>query len=180
MAKSYAQQPKSDRDQPTIVFPTYFYKEFTMLSEKPKLKLIQKKKGNRLQDQYPNLAKEIGLKETLVLQQVHYWISKPKNKNVRSGKVWVYKTYTEWQKEFECLSIPLSIPTIKRKILKLEKIGALISSNRFNRILSDRTKWYSIDYDKLRCLEKGTWDQIDLMNGSKRSHGGIKLIHSNQ
>lgn len=122
----------------------------------------------------PTLAVKIGLNEALMLQQVHYWISNPMNKNVREGRVWVYKTYAEWQQEFPFWSLP----TIKRTSLNLEKLGLLIASATFNRLITDRTKWYTIDYDKLDSLDVGTIDQIDPMVGSKRSDGGIKLILS--
>lgn len=122
----------------------------------------------------PTLAVKIGLNEALMLQQVHYWISNPMNKNMREGRTWVYKTYAEWQKEFPFWSLP----TIKRTSLSLEKIGVLIATTGFNRLITDRTKWYSIDYEKLDSLEIGTLDQIDSMVGSNRSHGRINLIPS--
>ena len=122
----------------------------------------------------PTLAVKIGLNEALMLQQVHYWISNPMNKNVREGRVWVYKTYAEWQKEFPFWSLP----TIKRTSLNLEGLGILIASDKFNRLTTDRTKWYAIDYERLDSLEIGTGDQNDPLVGSKRSDGGIKLIRS--
>jgi len=122
----------------------------------------------------PTLAVKVGLNEALMLQQVHYWISNPMNKNVRNGRVWVYKTYAEWQQEFPFWSLP----TIKRTSLNLEQLGLLIASDKFNRLSTDRTKWYTIDYDKLDSLEIGTEDQNDTLDGSKRSTGGINLIPS--
>jgi len=102
---------------------------------------------------YPNIAKEIGSDAILFLQQVHYWITRPKNKNVREGRKWVYKTYPEWQQELPSLGC---LRTIQYTIRKLEKMGVLISSNKFNRILTDRTKCYSIDYQTIDSLEAGT------------------------
>ncbi len=125
-----------------------------MRVKEPKLKLVQKKRGKLLTAEYPFLPERLGLKEALILQQIHYWVSNPKNKNVREGRVWVYKTYKQWQTEFPTLSVR----TIRRKIRRLESIGVLIS-NRFNRILSDRTKWYAIDHDKLNGLEIGKCGQ---------------------
>lgn len=65
----------------------------------------------------PTLAVKVGLNEALMLQQVHYWISNPMNKNVRDGRVWVYKAYAEWQQEFPFWSMR----TIQRTMLSLEQ-----------------------------------------------------------
>ena len=42
--------------------------------------------------------------------------------------------------------------TIKRTIKSLEEQGYLLSAN-YNRLKMDKTKWYSIDYEKLAELE---------------------------
>lgn len=96
------------------------------------------------------LAKEIGLNEAIVLNQLHYWIEKNKRskKNLHDGKYWVYNTYESWQEnDFEYWSVE----TIKRTFAKLEKNGFVISGN-FNKMPMDRTKWYTINYEKLEEL----------------------------
>lgn len=108
------------------------------------------------------LAKAIGLNEAIVLNQLHYWIekNKRKNKNYYDGKYWVYNTYEQWRSnDFEWWSID----TIKRVFTKLEKSGLIISGN-YNKMPMDRTKWYTIDYEKLEKaaenLEKSTISAI--------------------
>ena len=69
----------------------------------------------------PELAKELGLDETIVLQQVHYWLQ-------RCGKVidnvtWVYNSFNEWTEQFSYWSIS----KVKRVFYSLEKEGLLIS-----------------------------------------------------
>ncbi|WP_144555441.1 conserved phage C-terminal domain-containing protein [Bacillus sp. X1(2014)] len=94
----------------------------------------------------PSLAVKIGLNEAVVLQQIHYWLGISKHKI--EGRTWVYNTYEEWRKQ-----LPFwSVSTIKRTILSLETKGLLLSAN-FNQMKMDKTKWYSIDYDKLQELE---------------------------
>ena len=96
------------------------------------------------------LAKEIGLNEAIVLNQLHYWIEKNKRagNNYYDGRYWVYNTYEDWQKQdFEYWSVK----TIQRIFSKLESIGLVISGN-YNKMPMDRTKWYTIDYDKLEKL----------------------------
>lgn len=93
------------------------------------------------------LAKAIGLNEAIVLNQLHYWIekNKRKGKNHYDGLYWVYNTYDEWQQQdFEYWSVD----TVKRTFTKLEKLGLVISGN-YNKMPMDRTKWYTIDYEKL-------------------------------
>jgi uncharacterized phage protein (TIGR02220 family) len=94
----------------------------------------------------PKLAKEIGLNEAIVLQQIHYWLVSSQHEKM--GRKWVYNTYKEWQ-----LQMPFwSESTIKRTIKSLEEQGYVLSAN-FNRFKMDKTKWYSIDYEKLDQLE---------------------------
>ncbi|MFC0297139.1 DnaD domain-containing protein [Geobacillus jurassicus] len=90
----------------------------------------------------PQLAVAIGLNESIVVQQLHYWLEK--SENVHDGYKWVYNTYEDWREQFPFWSES----TIRRIITKLEKIGIIVSAN-FNRSKIDKTKWYRIDYDKL-------------------------------
>jgi DnaA-like protein len=130
----------------------------------------------------PSLASRIGLNESIVLQQIHYWLDPRINKNIRDGKHWVYNTYRDWRKQFSFWSEV----TIKRIIQSLEKRNLLISSN-FNKNHLDKTKWYTINYNKLQELEGSNSpnytahspsDQKERTKESKRSVEGVKLIPS--
>ncbi|WP_139242470.1 hypothetical protein [Bacillus cereus] len=90
----------------------------------------------------PALAKQIGLNESIVLQQIHYWLEKS-NHNY-DGRVWVYNTAEKWNDQFSWWSLS----TLKRMFNKLEKEGYLLTGN-YNKKGFDRTKWYSIDYERL-------------------------------
>ena len=94
----------------------------------------------------PTLVMKLGINQAIIIQQVHYWlVTSP---HVKDGKRWIYNTYKDWQKQ-----LPFwSERTIMRTFLALEKEGYLISAN-YNRMKLDKTKWYSIDYDKLAELE---------------------------
>ncbi len=46
----------------------------------------------------PQLALAIGLNESIVVQQLHYWLEK--SENVHDGYKWVYNTYADWQQQF--------------------------------------------------------------------------------
>lgn len=102
----------------------------------------------------PKTATAIGLNEAIILQQTHYWLSV--SKNYREGRVWVYKTYKEWQEE-----LPFwSVSTIRRAIENLEKRNLLIVGN-FNKMPGDNTKWYTVDYEALENLEREIFEKED-------------------
>ncbi|PIC77627.1 replication protein [Sporosarcina sp. P19] len=91
----------------------------------------------------PSLVHLVGINGALVMQQVHF--RSLISKNVRDGHRWIYKTYSDWTKEFTFWSSN----TIRRIIYDLEEKGYLISAHHHNRMKIDNTKWYRIDYTKL-------------------------------
>lgn len=107
----------------------------------------------------PGLAVKIGLNESIILQQFHYWlkINKRTNKNFKDNYHWTYNTYKEWQDQFPFWSIS----TIKRTVYKLEKLGLVISTDKFNKLQIDKTKWYRIDYEVLEAIENTPTCQND-------------------
>nr|WP_302597790.1 DnaD domain protein [uncultured Cellulosilyticum sp.] len=94
------------------------------------------------------LATYIGLNEAIVLQQVHYWIeiNKAKDLNFYEDKYWTYNSMKEWGKSFPFYGDK----TLKRIFNNLEKLGILKTGN-FNKLRMDRTKWYTIDYERLEA-----------------------------
>ncbi|MGG3964999.1 DnaD domain-containing protein [Heyndrickxia faecalis] len=95
----------------------------------------------------PSLAEKIGLNEAIILQQLNYWLQK--SNHIYEGKPWVYNTYEDWKEQFPFWSIS----TIRRAISKLEKEGFIITNN-FNRSQIDKTKWYTIDFEKVEGLNR--------------------------
>ncbi|MFW6047165.1 MAG: hypothetical protein ACOCP4_05215 [Candidatus Woesearchaeota archaeon] len=97
------------------------------------------------------LATEIGLNENIFLQQVHYWIkgNEERNKNYKDGRYWTYNSYPDWKKK----SFPFwSISTIRRTVVSLEKQGLITTTSKYNKKEYDNTKWYTINYDKLKAV----------------------------
>lgn len=93
----------------------------------------------------PTLAMAIGLKEALLLQQIHYWTRL--STNIEDGHTWVYNSVTQWQQQ-----LPFwSERTIWTMIKKLETLDLIISGS-FNKAKFDRTKWYRINYANLAIL----------------------------
>lgn len=90
----------------------------------------------------PSLAQLVGLNESIILQQLHYWLGK--NPKEMDGRKWIYNTYDDWKEQFPFWSIS----TIRRVITTLENAGIILNAN-YNQRKFDKTKWYSIDYEKL-------------------------------
>lgn len=120
------------------------------------------------------LACIVGLNEAIVLNQVAYWLRKNEElgKNFIDGRYWVFNTYKNWQEN----NFPfMSTATVKRTFTKLEKSGILISAN-YNKMAIDRTKWYTISYEKLQeTLE--IW-RLGQSEPSKRSDRAIAKCQS--
>ncbi|WP_052672542.1 hypothetical protein [Aliterella atlantica] len=93
----------------------------------------------------PDLAKEIGLHEAVILQQIHYWLER--SSHLINGCRWIYNTYRAWQEQFPFLSLS----AIRRAIARLEGLN-LLKTERFNKRQWNQTKWYSINYQRLEVL----------------------------
>ena len=96
----------------------------------------------------PSLAKEVGLNESIMLQQMHYWLLKSTHEF--NQEHWFYKTLEEWQLEFPFWSTM----TIRRILGNLEK-KELVKVGNFNKKKFDKTKWYTINYERVnrRCVQ---------------------------
>lgn len=103
--------------------------------------------GKLLLDEYPipvlpSLAATVGLHEAVILQQIHYWLQT--TKHIKDGKPWIYNSVKDWREQMPFLSEK----QIRTSIDNLCKSGIIITGN-YNKNSFDRTKWYTIDYDRL-------------------------------
>lgn len=117
------------------------------------------------------LAKCLGLKEAVVFQQIHYWleINKRTKNNFKENKYWTYNSVKAWhENEFDFLSLR----TVERTLQKLEKDG-LLESRVFNKMAGDKTKWYTINYDKLLEVCNKKLSEKEILS-SKRKDAGKK------
>ena len=64
----------------------------------------------------PKLAVKIGLNESIILQQIHYWleINRKADKNLKGNFYWTYNSYREWQEQFPFFSLKTIQRTIER------------------------------------------------------------------
>lgn len=98
------------------------------------------------------LAETIGLPKAIVVQQMWYWMEsakkieddKMRKAHYVDGRWWTWHTIEEWCKELPFFSKS----TIRRAIESLEEDG-IVFVGCFNKAQYDRTKWYSVDADRL-------------------------------
>ncbi len=102
-----------------------------------------------------SLIKAVGMREAAILQQLHYLIRESKHEY--EGKKWTYNTYQGWYEH--CFDY-MSVATIKKAFLKLEKMGLVITTDKFNKMKIDKTKWYSINYEELNKLNSIVDDMV--------------------
>jgi hypothetical protein len=115
------------------------------------------------------LAVKIGLNESVILQQIHYWleINRESGKNFHDGYYWTFNSYEDWQKQFPFWSVR----TIRRTISNLESLNLLVSAN-YNTFKIDRTKWYRINYEALEMPDISHVANLDTSIGQNGQTNG--------
>jgi hypothetical protein len=109
----------------------------------------------------PQVASKIGESESILLNQLEYWISKcGRDINDLDGK-WIYNSYKKWSEQFTYWSTS----KLRRTIKSLENLG-LIKSTKVNSKKWNQTKWYSIDYHEYNKLLE---DRYSNLSSSKNS-----------
>ena len=136
-------------------------------------------KAKWLFDEHPilidkKLAAVIGFNEAVVLQQLNYWLHSNSAKKI-DGRLWIYNSYENWQKD----NFPFwSTRTIRRIFDSCEKKGIVLTGN-FNKAGFDKTKWYSIDENKLNDLMDSPCGQNGQTNRTKSPDGSGQNGHTN-
>lgn len=97
------------------------------------------------------LAKEYGILEAILIQNIYFWIEKNKanNKHFYDGRYWTYNS----RKAFSEMFPYASEKQIRRALEKLESLNILITGN-YNKQWSDRTLWYSFSDVGLSIVQK--------------------------
>ena len=116
----------------------------------------------------PTLATKIGLNEALFLQQLHYWVERSTHE--MEGRRWIYNTIEEWCKQFPFWSRR----TLTRIISALERQRLILAAN-YNRKGFDRTKWYTVNYERLFDLESESACSDAVSNESTGGKSGNEI-----
>lgn len=109
----------------------------------------------------PSLATAIGLNKAIVLQILHQELMS--NPVTIEGKHWFRSSYENWKKKFPFWSEK----TIRRIFHELEKEGLVISTMKFNNCKLDKTKWYTVNYEKLQEVLRISKDNSNFTQGGK-------------
>lgn len=119
----------------------------------------------------PDLAIALGsLDEAAVLQQLDYWLGRSKHQI--DGRPWVYNTIEDWLMHFPWIK---SSNTMRRYFKDLMQRGLVVTGN-FNRLGFDRTRWYTINYQRVQAFKEDFYQKIPedlarlLIDGVKGSH----------
>lgn len=115
----------------------------------------------------PALATEIGLKEAIVVQQLHYWTSKKQPDD--DDQVWIHNTMEEWLEQFPFFTQR----TIERTWTSIKKQDLVEVRQRGG---SDRTNHYRLKYEslpryKFPCRQNGGMKPPKGRDGSRQIGG---------
>ncbi|MDX2096388.1 MAG: helix-turn-helix domain-containing protein [Leptolyngbyaceae cyanobacterium bins.59] len=94
----------------------------------------------------PRLAHFLGRSEALLLQQLHYWLTRAPH--LIDGVAWIYNSYSQWAEQ-----VLFSVSTVRRAFLNLRELGVVKVEKREKRQYRQRY-WYTIDYDRLKALQE--------------------------
>ena len=114
----------------------------------------------------PGLAREIGLNEAIVLQQVHYWLNLQFSRCLIAEHYWVRYSSKQWGCQFSFWDKK----TLRRAINNLEKLGVLACLDMKD---SSMPKYYAINHRRLDQLTSPPESQLaSSSTNSDDSKGG--------
>lgn len=97
---------------------------------------------------YGNLAKEIGLNESIVFLQLEWLISLDPPK-IRDGQRWTYQSTRKLKRDYFQW---WSLDTINRTIHNLQEKKLILIRN-YNQKSYDRTRWFAINFMEVAKLK---------------------------
>lgn len=112
------------------------------------------------------LAKDYGILEAILIQNIYFWIEKNKanNKHFYDGRYWTYNS----KKAFSELFPYASERQIKYSLEKLIKAEILVTGS-YNKQWSDRTLWYSFTNKGLSIIQKCQMHSTNLSNENRQN-----------
>lgn len=121
----------------------------------------------------PQLAERIGLNESIVLQQLKYWLNETESGLDHDGHRWVYNTVDQWQKQFPFWSVD----TVKRALKSLQLQG-IIFAEQLAKSKHDRTYHYAINYQSHALFEQGNLPCSEEGNLPSSIGAGCPVLHT--
>lgn len=124
------------------------------------------------QNIYAELACIFWINQSIVLQQLHYWLTNNHERNIREWtetnvydwRIWSFNTYKKWKTE----DFPRwSERTIQRIFEDLVSVWVIVVGN-YNKKWYDNTNWYTIEYDVFESMIH-SWEKMPYLVKSKTS-----------
>lgn len=108
------------------------------------------------------IAKEYGITQAIILNNLYYWISKniANNKHFYDGNYWTYNS----KKAFSGLFPYLTERQIDYSLKKLIDDGLIVKGN-YNKMAYDRTLWYAITKKGYSILQNCKMEDTNMLNG---------------
>ena len=105
------------------------------------------------------IAKQYGLEESILLENIYFWVKKNKanNQNYHNGKYWTYNTVKAFNELFDYMTEA----KIYRALKKLKDCG-LIEIGEYNENKYDHTKWYTVTSKALELF--GEIEKTNIQN----------------
>lgn len=118
----------------------------------------------------PTLAREIGLNEAIVLQQIHYWLNLQFSRHLFEDHYWVRYSPKQWERQFSFWDKK----TLRRTIKNLERLEVVIvEANK-----PGKTKYYTIDYGTLEQVTSPSESQsASLRSAPTHEHANFDAIN---
>ena len=123
------------------------------------------------------LAKSLGVDQSMLVQQLHYWVEKNKenDKNYFNNKYWLYSTV----KEMRDRDFPFWSEKTLRRYLNALSDKEIIIRRHFSDNASDSTYFYTIDYDVLASVCNVVLEIIPENTTEKSQNTDGQLDHGN-
>lgn len=123
-----------------------------------------------------DLAKEYGILEAILLNNIWFWIAKNKSNDVNfyDGYYWTYNS----TKAFNELFPYVSERQIKSALKHLREEGILQTGN-YNKVAYDRTLWYAFTEKGQSIVQKCPMESAKMSNGKDTDVQPIPNINSN-
>jgi len=117
----------------------------------------------------PTLAKELGLNEAIVLQQIHYWLNLQFSRCLFNDQYWVRYTSKQWERQFSFWDKK----TLRRTLKNLENLEVVIVEAHGPK----KARYYTIDYGTLGQVTSSGSQSAPFLTATTYEHANFDAIN---
>ncbi len=113
-----------------------------------------------------DIAKEYGILEAILLNNIWFWIEKNRANNVNfyDGYYWTYNSTRAFNELFPYVS-QRQIQTALKRLIENE----ILQTGNYNKVAYDRTLWYAFTEKGKSIMQKCKMDYANLLNGDNKN-----------